>query len=170
MFDTFNDGKSFNIGCASAIYQHQANMLTELLVKKLDKKYMRMIESLEPAPYNEGFTINLKDHLITTKDQKRMVELQEAVWDAGVELFNKLEDLGDEEFGYDTFEPASSSADDVEKAVKRYIKAHEEVGYSWDYKQVEQKFDCYNDENDNIINQRVQDYKPVCLFTKEETA
>ena len=38
MFDTFNDGKSFNIGSSSAIYQHQSNMLTELLVKKLDKK------------------------------------------------------------------------------------------------------------------------------------
>lgn len=164
MFDTFNDGKSFNIGSASAIYQHQANMLVRLLDKKLDKKYMRMIESLEPAPYNEGFTINLKDHLMTTKDKKRMVELQEAVWDAGVELFNKLEDIGDEEFGYDTFEPASSNADDVEKAVKRYVKIHEELGYSYNWEQVEQKFDCYNDET---INKIVHDYAPVYLFLKE---
>ncbi len=167
MFHIFNDGKSFNIGCESAVYQHQSNMLVKELSKNLNKKYLRMIESVEPAHYNEGWYINLKDHLITTKDQKRMEELQEAVWDAGQDLFLKLHDLGDEEFGYDMFKPTSSSADDVEQAINHYIKTHEDLGYTWKWEQVEQKFDGYNDENDNIINQRVQDYKPVYLFTQE---
>ena len=163
MFSTFNDGKSFNIGCESAVYQHQANMLVRLLDKKLDAKYLLQIESIEPAHYNEGWFINLGG-IAANEDDVYTHELGEAVFNAGESLFTKLQDLGDEEFAYDTFNPASSSADDVEQAVNHYIKTHEDLGYNWDWKQIERKFDCYNDKT---INQRVQDYKPVYLFTQE---
>lgn len=161
MFNTFNDGKSFQIGCELAIHQHQANMLVKELDDNLDKKYLRMIESIEGY---DGFCINLKDHLITTKDQKKMVELQEAVWEAGEDLFMKLHNLGDDDCSLEAFKPTSSSADDVEQAVNYYIESLEEVGYTWEWNEIEEHFDCYDD---NMINQRVQDYKPVYLFTKE---
>jgi len=163
MFNTFNDGKSFNIQFGELpIYQSQANMLVRLLDKKLDAKYMLQIESIE-AYDNQGFCINLGGPA-ANKEDVYTDELGEAVWNAGESLFIKFYDLAEQECSLDTFEPASSSSYDVEEAVNLYIKAHEDLDYNWDWKIIEYHFNCYNDKT---INQRVQDYKPVYLFTQE---
>ena len=167
MFHTFNDGKSFHIDCKSAINQHQANLLVKELDKNLDAKYLRMIESVEPAHYQEGFYVNMKDHLITTKNPDKLETFHQAVWEAGEYLFLDLHNLGDDECSMEVFEPISKSADDVEQAINYYIEAHKDLGYTCPFDQIEEHFECYEDET---INQRVQDYKPVYLFTKEETA
>ena len=161
MFKTFNDGKSFKIQFGELeIYQSQANMLVRLLDKKLDAKYLLQIESIEAY---DGFCINLGG-IAANKEDVYTDELGEAVWNAGESLFIKFYDLADEECSLDTFEPASSSSDDVEEAINRYIKTHKDLGYNCDYHIVENHFDCYDD---TIINERVQDYKPVYLFTQE---
>ena len=161
MFKTFNEGKSFSIQVANlAIHQHQANMLVKELEKNLDAKYMLQIESIEAY---DGFCINLGG-IAANEEDVYTDELGEAVWDAGIDLFMKLHNIGDDDCSLDTFKPTSSSADDVEKAVNYYIKSLEELGYTGDWTEIEEHFECYNDEE---INQRVQEYKPVYLFTKE---
>jgi len=166
MFKTFNDGKSFHIDCKSAINQHQANLLVKELDKNLDAKYLLQIENIEPAPYQEGFSVNLGG-IAANEDDVYTEELGEAVWEAGEYLFLDLHNLGDDESSLEWFKPMSSSADDVEQAVNFYIKAHKDLGYTCPFDQIEEHFECYEDDT---INQRVQDYKPVYLFTKEETA
>ena len=172
MFKTFNDGKSFHIGCESTIYQHQANLLVKELDKNLDAKYLIQIETIEPTSTQDGFIINLggiaaNNGLAAHHDDVYTEELGQAVWEAGEDLFMDLHNLGDEHCSIEHFKPTSSSADDVEQAVNYYIKAHDYLGYACDFNEVEEHFECYEDDT---INQRVQDYKPVYLFTKEETA